>query len=173
MSADTVTEFPLQPSTPGPDTQTTSRAPVPLSNAAKSDRQPSFSTVTELHKFLEHRSRQLSMTIRLMEQQRKYLRSIELQRDDDYKKLTQIVATVAETASRLKTATEDETKTPRELEGVLEKNRIALDELENISAALRTDFLCWRSAWEQYLQTCVKEKELRSEMSASEPLTDA
>ena len=131
-----------------------------------------FESVAELHSFLEHRSRQWSMTIRLMEQQRQYLRSVEVQREDNYKKLAEIMDMVVETARTVKSATDREGRTPVDLEAIFEKNRRALDQLENVSVALSTNFLCWRSAWEQYVSTCEKAKGLRAEMAASEPLTD-
>ena len=133
----------------------------------------SFESVAELHSFLEHRSRQWSMTIRLLEQQRQYLRSIEVQRDDSYRRLAEIMHMVDETFRNLKGATDKEEKAPADLESLLEKNRKALEQLENIAAALSTNFVCWRSAWGMYAETCQKAKGLRAEMAASEPLTDA
>jgi hypothetical protein len=131
-----------------------------------------FESVAELHSFLEHRSRQWSMTIRLMEQQRQYLRSVEVQREDNYKKLAEIMDMVVDTARTVKNATDREGRTPVDLEAIFEKNRRALDQLENVSVSLSTNFLCWRSAWEQYVTTCEKAKGLRAEMAASDPLTD-
>ena len=133
----------------------------------------SFESVAELHSFLEHRSRQWSMTIRLLEQQRQYLRSIEVQRDDSYRRLAEIMHMVDETFRNLKSATDKEEKAPADLDNLLEKNRKALEQLENIAAALSTNFVCWRSAWGMYAETCQKAKGLRAEMAASEPLTDA
>lgn len=133
----------------------------------------SFESVAELHSFLEHRSRQWSMTIRLLEQQRQYLRSIEVQRDDSYRRLAEIMHMVEETFRNLKTATDKDEKTPADLESLLEKNRKALEQLENVAAGLSTNFVCWRSAWSMYSETCQKAKGLRAEMAASEPLTDA
>jgi hypothetical protein len=79
---------------------------------------------------------------------------------------------VVETARTVKGATDREGRTPVDLEAIFEKNRRALDQLENVSVSLSTNFLCWRSAWEQYVSTCEKAKGLRAEMAASEPLTD-
>lgn len=131
-----------------------------------------FESVAELHSFLEHRSRQWSMTIRLLEQQRQYLRGVEVQREDGYKKLAEIMEAVVETARSLKSATEKDGRSAAEVEIICEKNRKALDQLENIAVLLSTNFVCWRSAWEQYVQTVDKAKTLRAEMVASESLAE-
>jgi hypothetical protein len=147
---------------------TEKREPVP----EKREPAANFESVAELHSFLEHRSRQWSMTIRLLEQQRQYLRGVEVQREDGYKKLAEIMETVVDTARSLKSATEKDGRSAAEVEIICEKNRKALDQLENIAVSLSTNFVCWRSAWEQYVQTVDKAKTLRAEMVASESLAE-
>ena len=73
----------------------------------KRDMAPSnFESVAELHSFLERRSRQWGMSIRLLEQQRQYLRSMEIQREDTYKRLAEVLETVVDTARIVKAATD-------------------------------------------------------------------
>jgi hypothetical protein len=159
---------PMPPRRPARLDFTEKREPM----AEKRDAPANFESVAELHSFLEHRSRQWSMTIRLLEQQRQYLRGIEVQREDGYKKLAEIMEMVVETARNLKSATEKDGRSVAEVEIICEKNRKALDQLENIAVSLSTNFVCWRSAWEQYAQTVDKAKTLRAEMVASESLAD-
>ena len=120
----------------------------------------------KVNHLLEQRSRLLSMTIRLMEQQRQYFRAIEAEREAAYAKLEATIELVQETSRTAYAATESDAK-PGDagIDAMFEKNRKALDELDNVSIILRTNYLCWRSAWEQFAGTRERGKTIRAEMA--------
>jgi hypothetical protein len=66
----------------------------PSTESAQQSKASSFSTATDLHRFLEKRSRQLGTAISILEQQRQHLRSVEKQRDVIHKELAAAVDTV-------------------------------------------------------------------------------
>lgn len=144
----------------------------PAAAGEKLDALTSFRSVTELHKFLEQRSRQWSMSLHLLEEQRQHLRAMEAQRESHYQKLAESMDLVLETARNVNAAADKQHRNSGILKSVFENNRKALDQLEDVAAALSTNFFCWRSAWEQYVRTCEHAEGLRAEMTVSEPLTD-
>ena len=115
---------------------------------------------------LERRSREWMTVARLVEQSRQHLAAAESDRDATYKQLVEIVPLVEETARDLKAATDSyqEGETPRDLKALFERNGQALDQLEKLAGALRTQLVWSRSAWEQYFQNMENEQRLRAEM---------
>ncbi len=121
-------------------------------------------SVAQLHSFLEHRSRQWSTALRVMELQRQYVQSIEAERDAAYHKLAQVIERLDESAQATKASLGKTGVNPVDLATTFERNRKVLEDLENVSVALSTNFLCWRSAWEQYAHTAQTARKLGSEM---------
>jgi chromosome segregation ATPase len=124
--------------------------------------------VSEMHTFLEHRSRQWSAMLRLQEQQRLQLQALEAERDAEYKRLEAAVDAVQK-ALRGVRATTDMTRDTRnagEAEKAIELNRTALDQLETVAANLNTNFLAWRAAWQQHAQSLDASKRIRADMEA-------
>ena len=120
--------------------------------------------VAQLHSFLEHRSRQWSTTLRVMELQRQYVHAIEVERDAAYHKLAQVMEKLDESAQATKDSLSRGGVSPVDLATTFERNRKVLEDLENVSVSLSTNFMCWRSAWEQYAQTAQTAKKLGAEM---------
>lgn len=133
---------------------------------------PNFESATDVHNLLEKKSRQLGAEIRMLEQRRQTLRSIEKDRDALYRELATAVETLTDSARILGDAL-GEIDQPVDVQHLFENNLAAHDALENVSASLTTNFHCWRAACEQYTQTCERAKILKAEMSAAEPLVDA
>ena len=136
--------------------------------AGKDDIGSKLDAVQKVNTYLEQRSRLLSTIIRLMEQQRQHFRSMEAEREAAYAKLTAAMAMVQETGRSAASAVGGDAKPgDASVEMMFEKNRKALDELENVSIALRANYLSWRAAWEQYAATREKGKTIRTEMADS------
>ncbi len=127
---------------------------------------------TDLHSKFEKGARRLGTEIRMLEQQRQHLRSIEQQRGIIYRELTAAMEVLLHSDNTLNTAL-SQLEPSAELTQFFDRNRDAIDALENVSASLVTNFECWCLAWEQYAQTCGRAKELKAEMAAAEPLVDA
>jgi chromosome segregation ATPase len=128
-------------------------------------------SVADLHSFLEQRSRQWSSVLRLLEQQRVQIQTVETERDGEYQKLAAAVE-AAEQAMRAVRAATDLSKDARpaaEIEKIIEHNRVTLDQLETVAANLNTRFLAWRSAWAQYAQTYDTSKRMRADMESRIP----
>jgi hypothetical protein len=128
-------------------------------------------SVADLHSFLEQRSRQWSSVLRLLEQQRVQIQTVEAERDAEYQKLGAAVEAVEQALRAVRAAT-DLTKDARpagEIDKVIEHNRATLDQLETVAANLNTKFLAWRSAWAQYAQTYDTSKRMRADMEARIP----
>jgi hypothetical protein len=153
----------LQPSAPSPGLFR-----IPLLNVAPT----AFENAADLHSLLEKKSRELGGEIRLLEHQRQHLRSLEKQREYFYVELSKAVTSLTDSSNALNGALGDAERTIAAAP-LFEENRKALDVLENVSVALITNFQCWRSAWEQYVPTCKRVRDLKAEMSAVEPLVDA
>lgn len=125
-----------------------------------------FGSVQRVNSFLEQRSRLLSTTIRLMEQQRQHLRTIEDDRDATYLELAAVVERVQETGRAAAAATAGDIKPgDSTMESLFEENGKALDDLENVSIALRANYLAWRSAWEHFASTRENGRVIRAEMA--------
>ena len=151
--------------------------PAPLRKVARPEpdarsRPAPFQSATDLHNFLEKRSRQLGTAICLLEQQRQHLRAVEQQRDVLQKEFAAISEAVMDAARAVKTAT-GEVELPGDIDRLVERNRRTLEQLENVAVSLIANFQCWHSLWEQYTQTCAHAKGLKAEMAATEPLVDA
>jgi chromosome segregation ATPase len=128
-------------------------------------------SVADLHSFLEQRSRQWSSVLRLLEQQRVQIQTVEAERDVEYQKLSAAVEQAEQALRAVKAAT-DLTKDARpasEIDKIIEHNRATLDQLETAAANLSTKFLAWRSAWSQYAQTYDTSKRMRADMEARIP----
>ena len=124
--------------------------------------------VGELHGFLEHRSRQWSSVLRLLEQLRLHVQAVEAEREAEHRKLEAAMAAVEQPLRALKAAADPsrENRASGELDKVIESNRVALDQLETVAANLNTNFLVWRSAWLQYAQTFEASRRLRADMES-------
>jgi hypothetical protein len=121
-------------------------------------------SVAQLHTFLEQRSRQWSSALRVMELQRQYVQAIEAERDAAYHKLAQVMEKLNESAHATKESLTRSGVNPVDLATTFERNRKVLEDLENVSVSLSTNFMCWRSAWEQYAQTAQTARKLGAEM---------
>lgn len=123
---------------------------------------------SEMHSFLEHRSRQWSAMLRLQEQQRLQVTALESERDAEYKRLEAAVESVQKALRGLRAATEanKDNRNASELDQAIEVNRNALDELETVAANLNTNFLAWRSAYQQYAQSLDASRRIRADMEA-------
>lgn len=123
---------------------------------------------SDIHSFLEHRSRQWSAMLRLQEQQRIQVSALEAERDTEYKRLDVAVEAVQKAIRGLRTAVElnKEGRNVAEVERAMELNRAALDQLETVAANLNTNFLAWRSAWQQYTQSLEASRRIRADMDA-------
>lgn len=122
----------------------------------------------EMHTFLEHRSRQWSAMLRLLEQQRGQVQALEAEREAEYKRLEAAVEAVHRALRDVRTATDlnRENRSAGEAEKAIEINRTALDQLETVAANLNTNFLAWRSSWQQYAQTFEASKRIRADMDS-------
>jgi hypothetical protein len=123
-------------------------------------------TLGEINTFLEPRSRQLTGTIRLMEQQRYHYKNIDGEREATMAKISQAFEALREAQRATQAVAEKEVKIEL-AEAAFERHRKVLEELENAVAVAHTNFLCWRLAWEQFVQTREKAKALRAELSTS------
>ncbi|NIK49406.1 uncharacterized protein YdbL (DUF1318 family) [Variibacter gotjawalensis] len=140
--------------------------------ATASENFPQFESATDVHNLLEKKSRLLGAEIRMLEQRRQALRAMEKARDAVYGELAASVAMLTSSANAL-TASLNDAEMPDQVGAAFDGNLESLDRLENVTAALITNFHCWRAAWEQYALTCNRAKILKAEMSAAEPLVDA
>jgi hypothetical protein len=123
----------------------------------------------EMHTFLEHRSRQWSAMLRLQEQQRVQVQTLEAERDAEYKRLDAAVDAVQKGLRAMRSATDMNSKDARiagETEKTIEMNRTALDQLETVAANLNTNFLAWRASWQQYATSLDAAKRIRADMEA-------
>jgi hypothetical protein len=135
---------------------------------SKGPRLPKGDPVKEINSYLEYRSRDLSTLVRLLEQQRVHLRSVEAERDLAYEKFTDTVEAVHDAARSLRDSVERNGKPADQVVVAgFEKNQKALAELETMAVALRANYLNWRGAWEQYETTREKAKALRAEIAES------
>lgn len=131
-----------------------------------------LATATDLHNFLEKNARQLGTEIRMLEQQRQHLRAIEKQRSFIYEELSSAIDALRKSSKVL----DDALAVSGSAAGVevqFDGNRHALERLETVTVSLVTNFQIWRTAWEQYATTCGRTRDLKAEMAAAEPLTDA
>lgn len=160
------------PTTQAPQTQPLplSAGLYPLSNAGNI--LSNLESATEIHNLLEKKFRQLGAEIRLLEQRRQVLRSIERERELLYSDLAAAIETLNASARVLSDALGDIDHAV-DVSHLFDNNLAAHDALENVSASLTTNFHCWRAACEQYVQTCERAKHLKAEMSAAEPVVDA
>jgi hypothetical protein len=124
--------------------------------------------VSDMHTFLEHRSRQWSAMLRLQEQQRVQVAALETERDAEYKRLEAAVDAVQKALRALRAATDSskESRNAGEAEKAIEVNRSALDQLETVAANLNTNFLAWRAAWQQHAQSLDASRRIRADMEA-------
>jgi hypothetical protein len=134
----------------------------------KPARQGREDTVKDINSYLEHRSRELSTLIRLLEQQRLHVRALEEERDQAHDKFKETVAAVNAAAYSLKDSLEKNGK-PRDQAVIsgFERNQKVLTELEIMAVGLRANYMNWRFAWEQYETTRDKAKALRAEIVGS------
>src|SRR5688572_21334458 len=107
------------PSVPSPEVAVQrsapdSERPVPLrrigpepAKSAQPGKPGNFESPTDLHNFLERRSRQLGTEFRVLEQQRQYVRSMEKQREIIYKELAAAMESVSESYRTVKAATQE------------------------------------------------------------------
>jgi hypothetical protein len=135
-------------------------------------RAPAISNATDLHKFLEKRARQLGASISVLDQQRQHLRSVEAQRDTNSQEFASAVDKLNETARLLKDGIAGSARSD-ELDRLADNHQDALEQLEHIVFSANTTFQYWQATWDQYQKTCKRTEELKAEMAASEPLTDA
>jgi hypothetical protein len=127
---------------------------------------PQNDALSEINTYLGPRSRQLAGTIRLMEQQRQFLKTMDVEREASAAKVTQNYELLREAQRAIQAISEKETK-PELAEAAFERHRKALEDLESAVAVAHTNFVCWRTAWEQFVQTREKGKALRAELSNS------
>ncbi len=130
----------------------------------RDDQMDEFETFAAIGEDLERRSRQSATLVRLLEQHRQQLLTAERERDAAYDQLARIVPVVHETARTLREAmdarkVEDDTARMHKL---FMMNGRALDELEKVATTLFADFLCVKSAWEQYARSVEDARKLRS-----------
>lgn len=137
-----------------------------VSIAEQADPAKASDSTAELHSFLERRSRQWSTNVRLLEQHRQLVLSVEAERESEYARLRAIVESAEQSLRAVRAATDPQTENRvfGELEKVLENNRLTLEQLETIAASLNTNFLAWRAAWFQYAQTYEATKKIRMEI---------
>jgi hypothetical protein len=124
--------------------------------------------VGDMHTFLEHRSRQWSAMLRLQEQQRIQVAALEAEREAEYKRLDAAVDAVQKALRAVRAATDPakDARNSGEVEKAIEVNRSALDQLETVAANLNTNFLAWRSAWQQHAQSLDASRRIRADMEA-------
>ena len=104
----------------------------------------------------------------MVEQHRRALLSAEKRRDASFRRFADVEAIVQEAGENLKTATSNYNKNAAELDPVLDKTWDAIQELENASATLATDFLFWRSSWEQYEQARHQAQKLQEDFASDQ-----
>ena len=117
---------------------------------------------------LERRSRDWTMMVRLLEQQRLHLETSENERTRLYAQLHAILPVVDETAGSLETAVET-TKSgdvSSNLSALFAENLRALDQLENAAKALTANLLWTRSSWEQYARSVIVAQKMREDRGA-------
>ena len=119
---------------------------------------------TEGNQRLETRARELSTTLRLLEQQRQYVRFMERERETAYGRLANAMKEVSETARGANAATQRQSASKSEMDAIFDRNNAALEELKTVAVFLHANFLSWRWAWEQYDSTRKAEKAIRVEM---------
>jgi hypothetical protein len=117
---------------------------------------------------LERRSRDWTMMVRLLEQQRLQLETAENERTRLYAAL-EAVLPAALTTGR---AVDDAIQTTKQgdvsanLSALFVENLRELDKLENIAAALTASLLSTRSTWEQYARSVIGAQKMRDDLRA-------
>jgi hypothetical protein len=139
-----------------------------IANLARAMKLGKSDPVKDINSYLEHRTRELSTVIRLLEHQRVHLRSLEQERDTAYDRFNLTVAAVQEAARGLTEAMERDAKPgDSQIEAEFDKSQRGLNELEALAVILRANYLNWRGAWEQYEATRERAKSIRAEMQDS------
>jgi hypothetical protein len=128
----------------------------------------SSQSVTELYGYLEHRSREWAMTLRLLDHQRQYVRVLDAHQQEHYRKLADVTKAVAVQANYLSASHENGKNPFGDINGAYERLRSTLDQLENLAAALNTNLAAWRGAWDQYAETSTRAKSIRSDVARRE-----
>lgn len=117
---------------------------------------------------LDRRSRDWTMMVRLLEQQRLHLETAEMERDRLYKSFEVIIPEVRESGALLETLM-SRTKSgdvSGNLSAQFADNLRALDKLENLSRALTANLLWTRSSWEQYARSVIGAQKMREDLQS-------
>lgn len=117
---------------------------------------------------LDRRSRDWSMMVRLLEQQRLQLETSENERERLNAELELVLPDVR-ASTRALTKTVARTKTgdvSGNLSALFVENLHNLDRLENLARALTANLLWTRSSWEQYARSVIGAEKMRSELKS-------
>lgn len=115
---------------------------------------------------LDRRSRDWTMMVRLLDQQRMLLETAEKERNRLYSALQAILPGAISTGRSVDEALE-KTKNgdvSSNLSSLFSDNLRELDQLENISKALTANLLWTRSSWEQYARSVLGAQKMREEL---------
>lgn len=115
---------------------------------------------------LDRRSRDWTMMVRLLDQQRLHLQTSETERDRLHIELEGMLPNMREAARALQSAI-DATKSgdiSANLSSLFAENLRSLDALENVARALTANLLWTRSSWEQYARSVIGAQKMREEI---------
>lgn len=114
---------------------------------------------------LDRRSRDWSLMVRLLSQQRLQLETAEDERHRLYLELEAVLPEVRSTATELadRVAMTKSGDVSGNLSALFTENLRELDKLENIAQALTANLLWIRSSWEQYARSVIGAEKMRTD----------